>query len=106
MTKTIINKVKRFIKDNDLDFEEVGSELNGNCTTLAGFICYVLAEARPKITKPYTHAKEKDDGFEIIDNLRLPLEANRELHRVYDYAFENCYENYWKTEEARDKYIF
>lgn len=91
------NRVEKFIADNDLDFSGNGSGLNGNCTILAGFICYVQADA---------FMEDKDSGYEIIDNLHLPLEANKELTRVYDHAWLNNYDTYWSTEEARDTYTF
>ena len=93
-----VKKVKKFIEDNKLDFSGKGSELNGNCTTLAGFICYVLDE-EPDFN---TH----NDGENIIDELNLDLDADKELRRVFDYAYTNCYEKFWKTPAAKKEYIF
>lgn len=86
------NRVEKFITDNKLDFSDKGSGLNSNCTTLAGFICYVM--------------EDKDSGYEIIENLHLPFEATKELIRVYDHAWLNNYDNYWETSDARENYIF
>ena len=93
-----VKKVKKFIEDNKLDFSGRGSELNGNCTTLAGFICYVLDED-PDFN---TH----NDGENIIDELNLDLYADEELRRVFDYAYTNCCEKFWKTPAAKKEYIF
>lgn len=98
MTKAIINKVNKFITDNDLVFaDHMGSDLNGNCTTLAGFICYILEKNnKASIYK----------GLELIRELKLPSIATMELERVFEFAYVSDYENYWKTEEARDTYKF
>ena len=53
-----------------MDFSGEGSDLNGNCVTLAGFICY--------ITKSY------DEGLTIVEGLKLSGEALAELTRVYN----------------------
>ena len=89
--------VKKFIEDNDLDFSGSGSELNGNCVILAGFICYVITR-EPEFTST--------DGWEIIDELKSNTEVYNELLRVFDYAYENSYENFWTTEEAKEQYKF
>lgn len=90
--------VKKFIEDNKLDFSGRGSELNGNCTTLAGFICYVLDED--------PDFNSYGDGESIIDELGISSEAEEELRRVFDYAYTNCYEKFWETPAAKKEYIF
>ena len=93
-----VKKVKKFIEDNKLDFSSSGSELNGNCTTLAGFICYVLDED--------PDFNSNADGHDIIDELDFSVDANEELRRVFDYAYNSCYEKFWKTPAAKKEYIF
>jgi hypothetical protein len=87
--KTVIEK---FIEDNDLNFEGVGSDLNGNCLTLAGFICYIVVGY--------------SEGKAIIDSLKLPVRAERELLRIFDYAYNNNYRAFWDTPQAKELYTF
>lgn len=93
-----VKKVKKFIEDNKLDFSGSGSELNGNCTTLAGFICYVLDE------EPDFNSNA--DGHNIIYELDFSVDADDELRRVFDYAYSSYYEKFWKTPAAKKEYIF
>ena len=73
-----VKKVKKFIEDNRLDFSSSGSELNGNCTTLAGFICYILDE-----DPDFNYSS---DGHNIITDLDFSADSEEELRRV----FEKC----------------
>ena len=90
--------VKKFIEDNKLDFSGRGSELNGNCTTLAGFICYVLDE------EPVIYLSSH--GYAIISELDISADAAVELGRVFEYAYDNSYAKFWKTPAAKKEYIF
>lgn len=87
-----IDIVKKFITDNGLDFSGSGSDLNGNCVILAGFICYVTIGS--------------SGGRRVVFGLDLPSEAEEELLRVFDYAYNNDYSTFWDTPEAREKYKF
>ena len=95
---TQVEIVKKFIEDNKLDFSGRGSELNGNCTTLAGFICHVLDE------DPVIYLSSH--GYEIISELDISTDAAVELERVFEYAYNNYYEKFWKTPAAKKEYIF
>lgn len=90
--KKLTTRTRKFIRDNELDFSSTGSELNGNCTILAGFICYIIESSH--------------EGEEIIENLHLSSKATTELERVFEYAWTNNYEDYWETEKAKLEYIF
>ena len=99
---TNLEIVKKFIEDNKLDLSGSGSELNGNCVILAGFICYILDASELKSL----------DGYELINDLySIPdlgfsIDANTELLRVFDFAYESSYEKFWKTTSAKEQYIF
>ena len=93
---TNLEIVKKFIEDNKLDLSGSGSELNGNCVILAGFICYVI-EFDGLVWK---------EGNELISKLDLNFYAEVELIRVFDFAWTNSYEKYWKTPAAKEQYIF
>lgn len=84
--------VEEFIENNGLDFSGSGSDLNGNCTILAGFICYMV--------------KSLEEGYAIIENLTISSEATEELIRVFEYAYYNDYGVFWKTPKAKEKYKF
>ena len=91
-----VKKVKKFIEDNKLDFSGRGSELNGNCTTLAGFICYVIE----------FDGLGWKEGNKLISELDLNFDAEVELTRVFDFAWTNSYEKFWKTPAAKEQYVF
>jgi len=92
----LLRKVKKFIKDNGLDFDGTGSDLNGTCVILAGYISYLLEQ----------EGGNRHDGEEIIFKLSLSPSAATELDRVFDFAYDNCYEIFWNTKEAREQYVF
>ena len=94
----MVKTVEKFIEDNNLDFSGSGSELNGNCVTLAGFICYVL-DSDPKLN---TIA----NGIDIIEELDINADAAVELERVFNFAWINSYEKFWKTPAAKAQYTF
>ena len=95
---TQVEIVKKFIEGNKLDFSGRGSELNGNCTTLAGFICYVLDKDPDNYLSSH--------GYEIISELDISTDAAIELERVFEYAYNNYYEEFWKTPAAKKEYKF
>ena len=91
-----VKKVKKFIEDNKLDLSGSGSELNGNCVILAGFICYVIE----------SDGLGWKEGNELISELDLNYDAEVELTRVFNFAWTNSYEKFWKTPAAKEQYIF
>lgn len=89
-----ITKIRKFIKDNKLSFKGTGSDLNGNCVILAGFICFAV------------EGTGFAEGKYFINELKLPYAALTELMRVYEYAYDAGYGNFWKTDEAKETYTF
>ena len=94
--KELIKKVKKFIVDNKLEFNDSDSGLNGNCVILAGFLCYLLVK----------EGKVELDGLNLIQSLELPPKAETELERVFEFAWAAGYEDFWETEDAKEEYIF
>lgn len=92
----LVEQVAKFIKDNNIDLSGEGSELNGNCVIVAGFICYIVNE----------NDEDYLTGAEIIAKLGLNNTAHIELERVYDFAYYNTYENFWYDPEAKEQYVF
>jgi hypothetical protein len=93
MIKTLLNE---FITNNDLDFSGEGSDLNGNCVILAGYLCYLLDE----------RGLDAGHGDDAIGQLSLTSDAQRELNRVFAYAYISSYERWWKSADAKAKYKF
>lgn len=91
-----MNKIQQFIVDNKIDLSGTGSELNGNCVILAGFLCYLLVK----------EDKVELDGLNLIQSLELSPEAETELERVFEFAWAAGYEDFWETEDAKEEYIF
>jgi hypothetical protein len=94
--KELKEKIEKFIVDNKLEFNDGDSGLNGNCVILAGFLCYLLVEEEREIS----------EGVDIIQSLGLSAEAETELERVFNFAWYSEYEYFWKTEDAKETYVF
>jgi hypothetical protein len=95
---TNLEKVKKFIKDNGIDLSGSGSDLNSACTALAGFICHVIMSD--------DGAVEYGRGTTIISELKLDIPARIELERVFEFAWDNNYEEFWDTDQAKEEYVF
>ncbi len=86
-----LEKLKKFIIDNNLKFEDSGSGLNSDCTILAGYACYL------------GFSKEDTD---TLSTLMPTLHAEKEFKKVFKYAFDNDYGKFWETEVAKKMYKF
>jgi len=93
-----MKKIKQFIIDNELDFTGIDSELNSNCVVLAGFALYVTDD----VNDPDRLVKYLRRWCEID----LDYNAEKELRRVFAYAYENNYAEFWETYEAKEEYKF
>mgnify|MGYP003612169864 CR=1 FL=1 len=93
MIKTLL---KEFIVNNGLDLSGKGSELNGNCVILAGYLCYIVSERELGLY----------EGIDAIKQLELSTDSTNELIRVFDFAYISSYEHFWTTKDAKDKYKF
>jgi len=86
--KSKIQTLKQFIKNNGLTFTGEGSALNSDCTILAGYALYIGADV--------------DDCIIAIPT----SDCGDEMHRVFDYASDNNYGVYWKSELAQSSYKY
>lgn len=86
-----VNKIQKFIKDNALNFEGKGSELNGNCVVLAGFACHL------ELT--FDELVEKMTEGQLVSSMT-------ELKRVFEYADSHYYGIWWKTNKAKEQFKF
>jgi hypothetical protein len=87
--KNKIEKLKKFIKDNNLEFNS-GSGGDINILALCGYACYIGATS--------------DDCIETVNSSLQ--EVDDEINRVFDYAFKNKYAKFWETEKARKQWKF
>lgn len=88
MTK--LKQLEKFIKENELTFEE-GSR-NSNATIICGFATFIEAEL--------------SDVLLSIPEKNRTEDLNIELERVFNYAFTNGYGKFWLKEQAKEQYIF
>ena len=86
-------EIEKFIKENGLSFTGTGSQLNGNCVIICGYALHLKINIFDFLVTSFTTTK-------------LSPTAEQELERVYDYAYKNGYEKYWKTEDAKLNYKF
>jgi len=80
--------LKEFIKENSLVFKK--GQRNSNITILCGYALHIGDSAADCI------AAIPSKTTEIRD----------EVYRVYDYAEDNNYGEWWNTQEARDTWKF
>ena len=85
-----VNKIKKFIEDNELDFTGFGSELNSVCCIISGYACYLRLS--------FSELKEQMKDVDISDT--------DELRRVFEYAENNNYGEWWNYGGARSLYKF
>lgn len=93
-----MNKIQKFIQDNNLNLEDSGSGLNSTCCAIAGYALYASND-----THDYSKLLEDIEEDGLYD---LTSEVSSELERVYDYAYNNNYYSWWETLEAQNKYVF
>lgn len=87
-------KLKQFIKDNNLEFTE--GRRNFDSVVLSGYALYLDANS-----EQLKNAIEIVLGEEIWDD-----NLEDELDRVFDYAKSNNYGKWWEKEEAKKMYKF
>jgi hypothetical protein len=95
-----LKKIEKFIIDNDLTFDEGHSCLNSDCCTISGFALHV-DEGECDITI--------DDLIDVVENTLEDVggaDFEAELARVFEYAENNNYGEWWTSEEAKIKYNF
>lgn len=86
-----MSKIQKFIEENELDFSGSGSDLNGNCVSLAGYALHLdltFEELKEEMTE------------EQLEN------CSDELDRVFEFAEDHNYGEWWKTDDAKEKYKF
>jgi hypothetical protein len=93
---TNLELAEKFIDDNKLDFSGSGSDLNGACVILAGYICYLLDESDEDV----------GEGKDIVNILPIATVARGELMRVFNFAWYENYGAFWRTQQAKDEYVF
>lgn len=89
-----MNKIQKFIEENNLDFSGSRSELNGNCVILAGYALHIGFEEYGAVL----------DAFDPEDT--LGSELNDEFERVFEYANKKMYGAWWESEKAKKMYKF
>lgn len=92
-----IEKVVTFIKNNSLLFGGAGSGLNSDCTVISGYALYI------GINDPNELLKGIRKG---LDRNRLTDVVNTELRRVFNFAKDYNYGNWWNTPRAQSEWRF
>jgi hypothetical protein len=83
----------KFIKDNKLSFEGSGSGLNSECCILAGFCLYKEIEDVNFIVKT------------VVKICNTNLVFTLEFERVFKYAEEHNYGDFWTSNAAKKMYV-
>tara|TARA_R110000782_G_scaffold113397_9_gene203419 strand:+ start:891 stop:1202 length:312 start_codon:yes stop_codon:yes gene_type:complete len=94
-------KLTQFIVDNELNFDDTGSGLNGACVILCGYALHIDPE-------------EKIDASDVVNAvdksfIKIPKGRDQymnEIDRVFYYAENNNYGEWWKSPDASKQYKF
>lgn len=92
-----MDKLIKFIKENDLKFDGRGSALNADCAVIAGFADYCGITDSSSIIDAIKASKK---GKKLSQFIRT------EVDRVFDFAFTYNYGNWWKNADAKRIYKF
>ena len=84
------NKIQTFIKENSLDFEGSGSDLNSNYCSLSGYALYLGLDL---------------DGLKELMTDEQLTEVD-ELERVFNFAESHNYGAWWTSDQAKTEYKF
>lgn len=91
---TNIEKLEKFIIDNNLTFVEGNS--NTNAVVICGYGCYLEAT----VNEINTAILQSDVNIADITWLE------GEIERVFEFADDNAYADYWLTDKASDEWKF
>lgn len=92
-----MEKLEKFIKENELKFNGTGSALNSSCTIIAGFADHCGVTDASDILEAIQEATEGED---------ISSAVSLEISRVFDFAYTYNYGNWWKSAEAKRTYKF
>ena len=90
------DKLEKFIRENELNFNSSGSALNGAYTVLCGFADHVGASK-----KAVRDAVKATTGVET-----LPVNSKKELDKIYKFTTTYNYGKWWQKPEAARIYKF
>lgn len=85
-----MSKIQTFIEKNHLDFEGSDSNLNSAFCILSGYALY-LGFALEELKEEMTEEQQRE---------------HPELERVFEYAEDHHYGNWWTSKEAHEQYEF
>ena len=88
-----------FIRNNNLNFDTQGTELNLNCVILCVYACWMMGG------RPF----RRGDEYDVLMSVRLsnlPDSAKKEIINLLPVCMILEYGEWWGTEEARKQYVF
>jgi len=90
-----MNKISKFIKENNLDFSGTGSGLNSSCVIISGFALYLGIE-------------DSQIVIDVMNNNDVPLDRDQanEFTRVFDFAYSNDYGHNWRSQYYQNMYKY
>lgn len=92
-----MEKLVKFIKENNLMFDGVGSELNSDCVIIGGFADHCGISASADVRSAVKEA---------LSTSSLSVTIEKEIDRVFDFAYTYNYGNWWKNRDAKRLYKF
>lgn len=90
-------KIVKFIKENNLDLRAIaGSDLNSACTILAGYALHLGIDEVDTLNEYVEEALDCSTSYYY----------DKEMNKVFEYAYNNNYGAWWKTPQAKKMYKF
>lgn len=87
-----IDLLEKFITANNLSFVE--GVRNTDSVIISGYAQFIEVESNTDIELAIDNAAPEAKGYQS------------ELERIFKFAKINSYKEYWRTDEAKKKYIF
>ena len=94
-----MNTIQKFIKDNSINLNGYGSDLNSELCAIVGYALYTN-NGDPNGCDKLIEDIEQDELFDLTSD------TVGELYRIYYYAYQHNYADWWYTEEAAQTWIF
>jgi hypothetical protein len=88
-------KIEKFIRENELNFNSSGSSLNGAYTIVCGYADHVGASK-----------KAVKEGVQACIGTALSTESKKELDKIYKFTTTFNYGKWWQKPEASRMYKF
>ena len=94
-----IEKLQKFIIDNNLSFNGDDSTLNSECCIISGFALHIGLDEFYLLEDAIDSLADGNKDF-------VPYSYEKELRKVFNFALTHNYGAWWSTPYAKEQYKF